>query len=102
MSTTPLTAKQERIWRYIKSCERSPTYRQVAADLGLKSVGELHASVLSLKRRGYVTYIPGVARSLVALDPVSELAGFSTSELASELARRLAVANTEPLLEALR
>lgn len=90
MNTLPLTAKQERIWRYIASCERSPTYNELAEAIGLKSRGQLHTAVLALKKKGYVTYTPSVARSLVAIDPRQNLAGFSTADLAAELARRLA------------
>jgi hypothetical protein len=45
---------------------------------------------MALKAKGYVHYLPGRARSIVALDPMHDLSGFSTSDLARELARRLA------------
>lgn len=85
----PLTAKQERIWRYIKSCESSPTYREILRDLGDTSTGRLNEAIVALKERGYVSYMPGRARTLVALDP-SDLARFPTDALKAELARRIA------------
>jgi SOS-response transcriptional repressor LexA len=90
--TLPLTEKQERLWRYIASCERSPSYEEMARALGLKSKSEVNSAVLSLKRRGYVNYIPNKARTIVALDPRNnpDLSSFSVAELAAELARRLA------------
>jgi SOS-response transcriptional repressor LexA len=86
----PLTPKQERVWRYIRSCERSPTYREMMRDLGMKGAGRLSDVVVSLKERGYVDYTPGHARTLVALDPRDDLANFPTETLITELQRRLA------------
>jgi SOS-response transcriptional repressor LexA len=88
MASLPLTEKQERVWRYVKSCERSPSYREICAALGYKSVSRISAIVLTLRKRGYVTYLPGMARTLRAIEPSGELAGFRTSELIFELERR--------------
>jgi SOS-response transcriptional repressor LexA len=88
--TLPLTEKQERLWRYIKSCERSPSYLEMATAMGLSSRSNLHTVVLALKKKGYVSYIPGLARTIIALDPDIDLTRFSTAELAAEIARRLA------------
>jgi hypothetical protein len=85
-----LTPKQERIWRYLLSCERSPTYAEIAADLGYRSVGKLNETVVDMRERGYVTYIPGRARTLVALNPQIDLADYSTAALEAELERRVA------------
>lgn len=88
--TLPLTAKQERVWRYIRSCERSPTYREILAALGERSTGRLNEVICSLKERGFISYIPNRHRSLVALDPQHDLEAFPTEMLAAELARRRA------------
>lgn len=85
----PLTEKQERVWRYIRSCARSPTYDEMMRALGGRGRGRLNDVIVSLKERGFVTYIPGRARSIVALDPRADLASFPTEMLAAELARRL-------------
>ena len=88
--TLPLTPKQERVWRYIRSCERSPTYDEIAAAIGTKNRGQLNRTILTLKEKGFVTYTPYRARSLVALDPQVDLERIPTALLAAELARRLA------------
>ena len=87
--TRPLTKKQEKVWQYIKSCERSPTYREMMEALGERSVNGVFRTVMVLRERGFVTYRPGKVRSIVATDP-NTLAAFTTSELQAELARRLA------------
>jgi SOS-response transcriptional repressor LexA len=87
--TLPLTEKQERVWRYIKSCKRSPSYREMERDLGY-NIGRLNDVVVTLKEKGFVTYIPKRARSLVALDPQVDLANVPTQDLVAELSRRLA------------
>ena len=93
--TLPLTEKQERIWRYIKSCKRSPTYREILRDLNYTSTGRLNEVIVSLRERGFVDYIPGRARSLVAIEP-DALARFSTNAIAAEMARRLSDPQIEP------
>jgi SOS-response transcriptional repressor LexA len=85
-----LTPKQERIWRYLKSCERSPTYREMCDALGYRSVGKLNETIVDMRERGYVAYIPAKARTLVALNPEIGLADYSTKALEAELERRLA------------
>lgn len=85
----PLTEKQERVWRYIRSCKRSPTYAEMQRDLGYNSRGELHKCVQALRRKGFIAGAEyGAARSLVPLEPKADLAIFPTDALAAELARR--------------
>jgi DNA-binding MarR family transcriptional regulator len=86
--TLPLTPKQERVWRYIRSCERSPTYREMERDLGI-NIGRLNDVIVSLKERGFVSFLPRRHRSIVALDPKADLSAFPTEVLAAEIARRL-------------
>lgn len=89
--TLPLTPKQERVWRYIKSCERSPTFDEMRRALGLSGKGgSLYETIKTLERKGFVHRTPGVARSLIAINPASDLSAFPTHVLAAELARRLA------------
>ena len=87
--TLPLTAKQERVWRYIRAAERSPSYREMERDLGYNIV-RLNDVIVALKEKGFVTYIPRRARSIVALDPQQDLSSYPTEALAAELHRRLA------------
>lgn len=86
--TLPLTEKQERVWRYLKTCERSPSYREMERDLGY-NIGRLNDVIVTLKEKGFVSYIPRRARSLVALDP-GGLSAYPTEVLQAELSRRLA------------
>ena len=85
--TLPLTAKQERVWRYIRSCERSPTYREMERDLNA-SRGKLSDCIATLREKGFVSYQPHRARTLVAIDPRGDLSSFPTEALEAELARR--------------
>jgi SOS-response transcriptional repressor LexA len=86
--TLPLTRRQEQLWRFIKSCDRSPTYDEMAVAMGLKSKSCAEKLVCGLKERGYVDYIPFRPRSIVALDPQERLNRASTFDLIAELERR--------------
>jgi SOS-response transcriptional repressor LexA len=87
--TLPLTEKQEKLWRFIASCERSPSHDEMTAALGGKVRGaRTHEVVLALEAKGYVRRTPRLARSIVALDPSVGLNGITTSELLAELERR--------------
>lgn len=88
--TLPLTPKQERVWRYVQTCERSPTYREIERALGC-GVGHLNSVVVALKEKGFIRYIPGRARSLVALNPKVDLASYPTEALTAEINRRAAL-----------
>lgn len=88
MSALPLTPRQERVWRYIRGCDRSPTYQEMADALGFSSKSQLNPIVLALRERGFVTYIPWRRRTLRALDPRTDLASISTEALIAELKRR--------------
>lgn len=89
-ATLPLTPNQERVWRFIRSCKRSPTYDEMAAALGYKNRGHLNRLIVALRERGYVTYRPYRPRTLVALDPREDpsLKDASIEQLMSELVRR--------------
>lgn len=87
--TLPLTEKQERLWRYIKSCERSPTYAEMARDLGHKVKGAaIHRTVEALEAKGYVCRTRGRARSVIAIDPPANAPVITTAALMAELDRR--------------
>lgn len=86
--TLPLTPKQEKLWRFIRSCDRSPTHQEMADALGLKSRGQVNLTVVALKERGFVDYLPARARSIVALNPKEDLSRAPTTELIAELERR--------------
>jgi SOS-response transcriptional repressor LexA len=86
--TLPLTRRQEQLWRFIKSCDRSPTHQEMADAIGLKSRGQVNLMVVALKERGFVDYLPARARSIVALNPEEDLSLARTTELIAELERR--------------
>lgn len=43
-----LTPKQKRIWRYVKTCARSPSYREMARVLEIAAAADLRGITLSL------------------------------------------------------
>lgn len=86
--TLPLTEKQELVWRYIKSCERSPSYEEMARALGFSNKSQLNRLIVTLKEKGFVTYLPNRARSIVALEPSPVASAIPTAALIAELDRR--------------
>lgn len=88
--TLPLTVNQEKVWLYISQCERSPSFDQITADCGFTSKSQTHGIIDALEAKGFICRTPFRARSLVALNPQTDLASISTAELAAEVARRLA------------
>jgi SOS-response transcriptional repressor LexA len=67
--TMPLTARQEQLWRYIKSCERSPSFTEMQKALGLDSKSGVHRLVTALEQKGFILRTPNVVRSIVAIEP---------------------------------
>ena len=45
-----------------------PTLKEIAAEVGIKSMGMLHDSLVRLEKMGYVRRTPNIARSLVLLE----------------------------------
>jgi SOS-response transcriptional repressor LexA len=85
----PLTEQQEKLWRFIKGCERSPSYDEMMAALGTNSRGHVSMMIAALRDKGYVSYLPNRARSIVALEPhTAILTRVKTSDLLAELERR--------------
>lgn len=91
MSTLPLTAAQEKLWRFIQSCERSPSFREMSLHMYGKDtgIGAIHVLVNELERRGFVERDTRRSRSVVAIDGRNtDLERVKTSELMAELERR--------------
>lgn len=88
--TLPLTERQEQVWRYIRSCERSPTFEEMRNQFGLSSRSSVFRIVQCLKAKGYVRHRYGDRRGIVAIDPLESpsLDRVSTDELLTELVRR--------------
>lgn len=95
MSALALTEKQERLWRFIRSCERSPTYQEMSDALGAAAKGGRVCEVVdALEAKGFVRRTRNRARSIVALEPpantlsVLTAASVTTEALLGELYRR--------------
>lgn len=93
--TLPLTPMQEKLWRFMLSCDRAPTFAEMAKAMGHSCRGAAEQRVAeALISKGYAKRVGpyGSARSIIAVDPTSapDIEQFSTAQLAAELARRLA------------
>jgi len=89
--TLPLTKRQERLWRYLRSCETSPSASEMAQALGDPVRGAGVARTLdALEAKGFIRRTRYRARSVVALNPTADLSSYPTEALAAELARRMA------------
>lgn len=90
MRTLPLTKKQEQLWRFIKSCKRSPSYAEMATAIYGKSnaKGRINTLVCALKERGLVDFIPNRARTIVALEPGARVSCITMTDLIAECSRR--------------
>lgn len=60
----PLTARQQELLDYLRSCERSPTYTEMRLALGLNSKSGIHRLVSALEERGYILRIPNRERAI--------------------------------------
>ena len=68
------TKKQTQLLDFIRAFQEtndySPSYREIAAYLGLKSVSAVAEHVDNCVSRGFLRKIPGAARSLEVIEPV--------------------------------
>lgn len=89
--TLPLTEQQERLWRFIRSRPRSPSFEEMSVELYGHQNGKGAVSSLldRLEERRFIRRERGRKRSVVACDPApTQLATVRTSELLAELERR--------------
>lgn len=94
-----LTTKEEALWRYIRSCERSPTFDEMREALNLHSKSGVHRLVCQLEKKGYISRVGNcsgnyrMARSLIAHDEPrperSPLSLYTLNELLDEVGKRL-------------
>lgn len=79
-----LTARQERILEFISTHCRvhghSPSQREIAEELGYKSIGGLGYQIRTLDRLGYIRRVPKAARTL---EVVGDAAGAATTAAAA-------------------
>lgn len=88
--TLPLTERQEELWRFLKSCQRSPTYEEMAQALGYTCRGQRVADLVdALILKGFARKIKGGSRNIIPIDPnEAVLTTTPTSDLLAELERR--------------
>jgi repressor LexA len=67
-----LTSKQKRIRDFIVDFSRengySPTYREIIEALGYASVNSAVSHLKVIKKKGFVTFIPGKARTVRVIE----------------------------------
>ncbi|MBW7968152.1 hypothetical protein [Bradyrhizobium sp. BR 10289] len=96
MSTAPIrigltTAQREileGIERHIAQHNQPPSYREIAKMFGFKSTGRVTEVLRALQERGWVTFIPGRARSITVLEKASPRTGGYQLPLALDAALR--------------
>ncbi len=71
MFTTPLTQRQREVLdfirKYIKTHGYSPTLREIARELGIKTPRGVKTHIKALQKKGYLTFTPYKARSISLL-----------------------------------
>ena len=90
-----MTPTQKRLWTYIKSCKRCPSFDEMQDAMGLHSKSGVFRLIESLEHKGYIHCARRsglrVHRGItINAKPRPDLAGYRTEELANELERRLA------------
>lgn len=90
-----MTPAQARLWKYIKSCERCPSFDEMQDAMGLHSKSGVFRLIDALEHKGYIHCARRsglrVHRGItINAKPRPDLAGYTYSELADELNRRLA------------
>ena len=63
-----LTKKQKRLMDFLQDFHYSPSYREIAAGLGLRSVASVAEHIDNLVQLGFLKRNPGSARSLEIVD----------------------------------
>lgn len=65
--TGPQRALLRFIQNFIAGAGFSPSFAEIAEGMGLKSKGPVHDMIQRLADRGYLSFTPGVARSIVII-----------------------------------
>ncbi|MET4206887.1 hypothetical protein [Bradyrhizobium sp. LA2.1] len=65
----------EGIERHIEQHRQPPSYREIAKMFGFKSTGRVTEVLRGLQERGWITFLPGRARSITVLDKASPRTG---------------------------
>jgi len=71
----PVTAKQRRIYdfirRYMESNKEPPTIAEIGRQFQMSSSASVHAILLALEREGLIKRIPNVSRGIVVIEEAS-------------------------------
>jgi SOS-response transcriptional repressor LexA len=90
-----LSEPQERVFSYLKSCERSPSFDEITDAMGFHSKSYTFKLVEALETKGFIRCMRRggyrMRRGIILNDaPRPDLAGYTADELSEELNRRLA------------
>lgn len=95
-----LTVRQrdcfEFIERFIAEQKHPPSRREIAKGLGIKSGGRINCLLEGLKERGWITYQPWRARSIVIVPETPPTGYVLPPELDAKLRRHCALNNEAP------
>ncbi|UPJ65266.1 hypothetical protein [Bradyrhizobium sp. 191] len=78
----------EAIEGHIAQHRQPPSYREIAKMFGFKSTGRVTEVLRALQERGWITFLPGRARSITVLDKASPRTGGYELPLALDAALR--------------
>lgn len=87
----PLTPKQEELLRYLRSCERCPTFDEMKDALGLKSKSGVHRLVVGLESKGFIRRLRDRARAIELVEKPQlppSLSVYPVRDLVHEARRR--------------
>lgn len=66
--TIKITPRQAAVWRYLADCAlregRSPSMREIGAELSIRSTNGVSCHLRALIRKGYIEMVPGRPRSI--------------------------------------
>src|SRR5919112_3161382 len=72
LPTMPVTAKQRRIYefirRYIESNQEAPTIAEIGRQFQMRSSASVHAVLTALEREGLIKRIPNVSRGIEIIE----------------------------------
>ena len=79
MSTIPLTARQERLLRFIETSVTKrgyvPTLQEMADAMGIASLQGVKDHLAALERKGYLRRAPGRRRAIEVVQPLTPIVG---------------------------
>lgn len=83
----PLTARQSELLTFLKRCDTSPSFEEMAQHLGIASKSGIHRLLTSLQERGFIRRRVGAKRAIELVQP-DPLRTVLTVDLIAELQRR--------------